>query len=421
MLVKKSVGYLFVLLCVLIAAQGCGRDAVEQKQTAPIVEKSDLTPRAEQWADSVCASMTLRQKVAQLFLPAIYAADDIWTLRLVREYADSLVGGVLLLKGNARNAAAIADSLGKYSRVPAFVSIDAEWGLAMRLADAPRFPANNAIDPRTDEQLMYDYGYELARECRLLGINVVLGPVVDVSVPNGFMQRRSFGDDPKRVADLSLAYARGLEAGNVVSVAKHFPGHGSVSVDSHRRKGVIERSLHEMDSIDLYPFHRWVEQRLSGVLVGHLAVPSIDSEMRPAAVSHAVITDLLRDDMKFGGLIFTDAINMKGAEGYTSVDAIAAGADIVVAPEKTFREIDRVVQAVADGRITEADIELHVKRILFYKYLLNFDADADSCRKSVEQFDTASTSGTVVKDSIDLSSTTADSIASELRHKMNQQ
>ncbi|MDE5644477.1 MAG: hypothetical protein K2I45_02420, partial [Muribaculaceae bacterium] len=276
---------------------------------------------------------------------------------------------IVLLKGDTRGESVLAASLSAWSRVMPFVAIDAEWGLAMRLADAPGFPANGSISPEADEQLMYDYGRELARECRLIGIDMVLGPVVDVAVPGGLMRRRSFGEDPRRVADLALAYARGLEDGGVLSVAKHFPGHGSVSADSHVRKGVIERSLHEMDSIDLYPFRRWVEQRLSGVMAGHLAVPSIDPDMRPAAVSPTVITDLLRDDLGFSGLVLTDALNMKGAEGYGAADAVMAGADIIVAPASTFREVESVVRAVESGTIAEADIDTHVRRILFYKYL----------------------------------------------------
>lgn len=341
------------------------------------VEKSDLTHQAQLWADSVCRSMTLRQKVSQLFLPAVYASDDMWTLRLLRQYSDSCIGGIVLLKGDSRCASLLADSMARHSTISPFISIDAEWGLSMRLADAPEFPSNNAIGENTDDQLMYDYGYELARECRLLGINMVLGPVVDVNVPGGSMRRRSLGEDPHRVANLALAYARGLEDGNVISVAKHFPGHGSVSADSHKRKGIIERSLHEMDSIDLYPFRKWVEQRLSAIMVGHLAVPSIDSEMRPAAVSHTVISDLLRSDMGFSGLILTDALNMKGAEGYTSVDAIEAGADMLVAPDKTFAEVDRVVDAVINERLAERQIDEHVRRILFFKYMLGL---ADSRR-----------------------------------------
>jgi len=355
----------------LLMLAACGAPKVEkQPEAAAPVEKSDMTGSALSWADSVCASLTLRQKVAQMFMPAIYASSDEWTQRLVRQYADSCVGGVVLLKGDSAGVAALTRVLEDKSVVAPFVSIDAEWGLAMRLADAPEFPRNPNISRAADEGLMYDYGRELARECRLLGINMVLGPVLDVSDGNSFMRLRSLGDDPSRVADLSLAYARGLEAGNVISVAKHFPGHGSVSVDSHKRKGIIDRSLHEMDSVDLYPFRCWVEQHLSGVMIGHLAVPAIDSSMKPAAVSPVVIRDLLRGDMQYTGLVLTDALNMQGAEGYNSVDAIEAGADIVLAPDKTFREIDMVEAAVREGRLDSQEIDRHVSRILFYKFLL---------------------------------------------------
>lgn len=367
----------FWLVALLVVAASCGGRKPAAPEPADIApEVADITAEAQVWADSVSAGMTLRQKVSQMFMPALYASDDYWTLRQVREYADSSIGGVVLLKGDVRGATAIADTLSGAAGIGAFVAIDAEWGLAMRLADAPQFPDNQSISPGVDDQLMYDYGRELARECRLLGINMVLGPVVDVSVPGGFMRRRSYGDDPRRVADLALAYARGLEDGDVVSVAKHFPGHGSVSADSHKGKGVIERSLNEMDSIDLYPFRKWIEQRLSGIMVGHLAVPSIDSEMRPAAMSRTVITDLLRDDLGFSGLVLTDAINMKGAEGLGSVEAIKAGADIIVAPTSTRREIEDVVAAVGSGEIAEATIDAHVRRILFYKYLLGLDRRA---------------------------------------------
>jgi beta-glucosidase-like glycosyl hydrolase len=368
-----------LVLSALLLTAGCrgGKSAPAHEPAPRPVEISDLTDEARHWADSVCATLTLRQKVAQLFMPAIYASDDIWTLRQIRQYADSCIGGVVLLKGDSGSAAAIADTIQSRGKVHSFIAIDAEWGLAMRLADAPEFPANNAISDKADEQLLYDYGRELARECRLIGINMVLGPVVDVSVPNSFMRRRSFGENPQRVADLALAYARGLEDGDVVSVAKHFPGHGSVSSDSHKRKGVIERSLNEMDSVDLYPFRRWVEQRLTGIMVGHLAVPSIDSEMRPAAVSRTVITDLLRDDLGFSGLILTDALNMKGAEGYGSTDAIWAGADIVVAPDDTFREVADVVKAVEEGVISREEIDRRVRKILFYKFLSGAGSRSD--------------------------------------------
>ena len=197
----------FWMTVVLLLVAGCRgrRPAAPETPSGPLGQTavvSDMTDDAARWADSVCAALTLRQKVAQLFLPAVFASDDLWTLRRVREYADSCIGGIVLLKGDTRGASALADSMSAWSRVMPFVAIDAEWGLAMRLADAPGFPANGSISPEADEQLMYDYGRELARECRLIGVDMVLGPVVDVTVPGGLMRRRSFGENPRRVADL---------------------------------------------------------------------------------------------------------------------------------------------------------------------------------------------------------------------------
>lgn len=363
---RKGLSLLLIFICIL-SCKRVKHDIVEC--TEPSVTIADLSEEAEQWSDSVLQTLSLRQKVAQIFMPAIYATSDYWTLRQATEYADSCLGGIILLKGDIEGARLIADTVSRLAGVPPFVAIDAEWGLAMRLVDAPEFPPNSKISEGVDDQLMYDYGYELARECRLLGINMVLGPVVDVSSPGSFMKRRSLGEDPKRVADLALAYARGLEDGDVVSVAKHFPGHGSVSVDSHKQKGVIERSLNEMDSIDIYPFRQWIAQNLSGIMVGHLAVPSIDPDMKPAAVSEPVINDLLRHDLGFKGLVLTDALNMKGAEGYRASDAIAAGADIVLAPLNTTDEIEDVVRAILTGILDEKTLDSRVRKILFYKYL----------------------------------------------------
>lgn len=359
----------FLAAAVVLLLAACGGGADRRQEVSAPVEKADITSEALQWADSLLASMSVERKAAQLFLPALYASGDEWTLRRVREYAGMGVGGVVLLKGDCSGAASISDSLSLLSEVPAFVAIDAEWGLAMRLADAPRFPSNGSISQAAGDQLMYDYGRELARECRRLGINMVLGPVVDLDSGGGVIGRRSFGGDPVRVADLAVAYARGLEGGGVMSVAKHFPGHGSVSVDSHRRKGVIARSLHEMDSLDLYPFRRWVEEGLSGIMVGHLAVPSIDSRMLPAVVSPAVIGELLRRDLGFRGLVITDALNMGGAEGYGADKAVMAGADMIVAPVGTAEAVGSVVAAVREGRLPERELTDRVRRILFYKYL----------------------------------------------------
>lgn len=390
------------IICLLTGA-ACKRNRMT---VAPTVEAlppvSDITAEAEAWADSVLQTLTLRQKIAQMIMPAVYSLDDYWTLRQVAEYADSCMGGVVLLKGSADGARAISDTLQSRGKAAPFIAIDAEWGLAMRLADAPEFPANSEISPDADEGIMYDYGYELARECRAVGINMVLGPVVDVTAAKGFIGRRSLGSDPQRVADLAIAYARGLEDGNVMSVAKHFPGHGSVGEDSHTSKPIIPLSLHQLDSVDLYPFKKWVDNDLSAVMVGHLAVPSIDSRMLPAAVSPTVITELLRRDLGFKGLVLTDALNMKGAEGHTAVDALLAGADMVVAPASAYAEIDRVEKAVEETRISPTAVEDRVKRILFYKFLF---------ARTVGRGDMPQT----------LQSVKSDSIASTLRYQLKPQ
>ncbi|MDE5674126.1 MAG: hypothetical protein K2I44_02120 [Muribaculaceae bacterium] len=330
----------------------------------------DITSQVMDRVDSVMATMTLEQIVGQCFMPAIYSSDDVSTMRKLRSYISDLhVGGIVLLKGDLTSAAVMSGA-GSAAEVPLFIAIDAEWGLGMRLSDAPDFPRNGKLGAGADESLLFDYGVEVARECRRVGINMVLGPVVDVTEnPGGVIGNRSFGGDPRRVADLGVAYARGLESGRVVSVAKHFPGHGSPQGDSHRSLPVIKRSLHQLDSIDLYPFRSYIDAGLSGVMVGHLAVPAIDPLCLPAAVSSVVIGDLLRTELGFKGLVLTDALNMGGVEGHGASAALAAGADIVVAPSNTADEIRRVLESVEFGDMDIKILQDRCRRILFYKFL----------------------------------------------------
>lgn len=376
---------IFLLLC--MSSFSCGREGrrdTDAEGTLPdsiaatdyniFGGVSDLTALALHLADSTLAGMTLEQKVGQCFMPSIYASADAATMRKLKSYISDLhVGGVVLLKGNLGSAAIMA-GVGMKSEIPLFMAIDAEWGLGMRLEDAPDFPRNGRLGPRADELILFDYGSEVARECRRVGINMVLGPVIDVAEnPDGVIGSRSFGSDPKMVADLGVAYARGVESGGVISVAKHFPGHGSPKGDSHVSLPVIERSLHQLDSIDLYPFRSYIAAALSGVMVGHLAVPAIDPQSLPAAVSPAVINDLLRGELGFRGLVLTDALNMGGAEGYGAAAAISAGADVVVGPADTAKEIEEVVMMVRNGELGLEIIDSRCRRILFHKYLIGLD------------------------------------------------
>lgn len=348
----------------------------------------DITEEAMIWADSVVNSMTLEEQAAQLLMPAVYARSDEESMRRIRWYADSLkVGGLLLLQGDVESAASIADTLETIRRKSPlktgyFLSVDAETGLGMRFSDAPQFPWNHDIPADVADQTFFDYGSEVGREAQLTGINMILGPVVDIDRGRGVMKMRSLGSDQGRVADLSLAYAKGLESRGVISVAKHFPGHGPTTTDSHTGLPKIQTSREELYNVDLLPFRSMIANGLSGVMVGHIWVEAIDSVKRPASFSPRIMKRLLRHEMGFKGLVLVDAIGMGGAKGYNTADAVQAGADLIIAPEDTMAALVEIVGAVKTGRIRHDEIKERCRRVLFYKYLFNIPFNS---RKSHEQ------------------------------------
>lgn len=378
------------LFCVLLPGCGGGTSASLTSDSDSAAEDSeavaDVTADAVAWADSVMAEMSLEQLAGQLVLPAVYSDAGKASMDVVASYAADLhVGGVVLLKGSVEAARAIADTLRSLSAAPPFLAIDAEWGLAMRLKNTPEFPKNGRISPHAEETLLFDYGCEVARECRNAGINMVLGPVLDVIPDSNAVSyrrslsgigNRSFGCNPERVARLGVAYARGVESGGVLSVAKHFPGHGAADADSHHSLPVVSKSLDQLQLSDLVPFREYIRNGLSCVMVGHLRVPALDREGLPASVSPQVLRSLLRDKMKFQGIVMTDAMNMAAVNGKSGADAIFAGADIVIAPESTSKELGAILNAVRNGTFPIAELRRKVARILFFKYLMAKDMRA---------------------------------------------
>lgn len=321
-------------------------------------------------ADSLTDRLSPDQQLGMLLMPSVYTSSDEASINAIIDYAvDSHVGGLILLKGDTLSARIIADTLRAVGRGDMWLAIDAEWGLGMRLKDAPTYPPNDELGATASPASMQQYGEDIAAQARRLGISMVLGPVADI-VPEGshsFLSRRSFGNDPDRVATLSIAYSRGLEEGGVMSVAKHFPGHGGVTADSHRSLGVVYKSLNEMQHTDLIPFQRYIDAGLSGIMIGHVAFPAIDTLQRSAAVSESVMTDLLRNDMKFKGLILTDALNMAGAGGASAATAIKAGADMVLSPVSTHQALADLRRAVADGSLDRPTVRDRVRRIIYYR------------------------------------------------------
>lgn len=373
---NKVEALLLAVLALVVASCSLEKRVTEEEEP---VEISDLTEEALAWADSICSEMSLEEQLAQMVMPAILAEVNSQSMDRLKWYARDLrVGGILLLKGDAASAAAISDSLelirdGLPHAPGTFLAVDAETGLGMRFSDAPLFPWNSDVDRDVDDQTFFDYGQEVGREARITGINMILGPVVDVDRDErkggSVMKRRSLGSDQLRVADLSLAYARGLESQGVASVTKHFPGHGPTSTDSHQVLPKITTPRDELYAIDLMPFRTVVQNGLSCIMVGHIWAEALDSVERPASFSPIVINELLRKEMGFRGLVLVDAVGMGAAKGYTGADAIIAGADIIIAPSDTEKELSGLQQAIIDGRLSQELVEETCRRILFYKYL----------------------------------------------------
>lgn len=327
------------------------------------------------WADSVMATLSADERIGQLFVPRLDITDNAAGIAAIKKMVTANdVGGFLLGKGTISSYANLINAAQSVAKVPLMVTLDGEWGLAMRLTDAPRFPYNMGLGAIRDQRLLEEYGAEVARECRELGIHVNFAPDADVnSNPrNPVIGYRSFGEDPRRVAEATVAYGRGLESGGVLSVAKHFPGHGDTSSDSHKTLPTVSHSADRMDETDLVPFKAYVEAGLGGMMVGHLRVPSIDPSGTPASLSPRITDHLLRDRMGFRGLIFTDALAMKGAvtTGNNCVAALKAGADMLLGSGAPTSDIAAVRAAVKSGEIKQSLIDERCRRALAFKYAL---------------------------------------------------
>ncbi len=334
----------------------------------------------QQWVDSVYNTLSDRERAAQLFIPMVDPRSGATSKATISKWVKTeKMGGLLFSKGSMEEYATMTNYAQSIADVPVLMSFDGEWGLSMRIKDTPRFPYNMGLGAISDEKLLYEYGREMARECRLLGIHVNFAPVLDVNSnpSNPVIGYRSFGEDPARVSRLGIAYSRGLEEGGVMSVSKHFPGHGDTSVDSHKALPTVSHNRTTLNMVDLLPFNQYIDARLSGVMVGHLSVPALDKTGTPASLSKVITTDLLRDKMGFEGLIFTDALAMKGANSSINncVAALMAGADVLLGSSSPSKDLDAVMAALKSGKITSKMIETRCKKMLAYKYALGLTVE----------------------------------------------
>ncbi|MDR2765374.1 MAG: serine hydrolase [Tannerella sp.] len=347
-------------------------------QTEPTLHVGINQVEMNHWVDSVFDTMSEEERVGQLFMMIAWPKSDTKHVQMLEGYIQKTkIGGVLFQKGDPLTQADVTNRLQKVSRIPLFIALDGEWGLSMRLSETTRFPKNMMLGAVEDLRLIEAYAQEVGRQCNEMGIHINFAPVIDVNsnVHNPVIGLRSFGEKAEDVAERGMAYARGLESAGVLSVAKHFPGHGDTSEDSHHTLPSVLRPAEVLDSIELLPFKKYIDAGFAGVMTTHLYVPALDStENLAVSMSARVVTDLLQKKMGFGGLCITDAMEMKGAvsnrsEESRSVQALLAGNDIVLAPGAPEKELEAVRKAIQDRVLTRESIYAKCRKILQYKYI----------------------------------------------------
>lgn len=355
----------------------------KHSDTVVAVHKTDINlffPKVENqvhWVDSVYNQMTLDEKIGQLFMVAAYSNKN----EAHAQSIDSLIinqkiGGVIFFQGGPVRQAILTNRFQEKAKTPLFVGIDAEWGLAMRLDSTYAFPWNMTLGAVQDLDLIEKAGKQMAKHSKKMGIHFNFAPVVDVNTNplNPIIGNRSFGENPENVANKAIALTKGLQSEGVFATAKHFPGHGDTDKDSHHTLPSVNHSIERMNEVELYPYKKIFEEGLASVMVAHLNVPALESRSGyPSSISKNIVTDLLQNKMNFNGLIFTDALNMKGASNFKSpgeidLEAFLAGNDILLFPENVPVAVQKFKEALANGKLSEKRLEHSVKKILEYKY-----------------------------------------------------
>ncbi len=329
------------------------------------------------WVDSLMQTLSLEQKIGQLCMVAAYSNKDLAHENEIYSYVSKgMVGGVIFMQGHPIAQANLTNRYQAGAAIPLLVSQDAEWGLGMRLQETIKYPRQMTLGAIQNDSLIYWMGKRMGQECKRLGVHIDFAPDVDVNnnAANPVIHTRSFGENKYKVARKGLMISNGLQAGGALSCAKHFPGHGDTDTDSHLDLPVINQSLARLDTLELYPFMKLAEGGVSSIMVAHLFVPALDNTPNlPATLSPKIIQGVLRDSMHYNGLVFTDALNMQGVAkfyqpGELEVLALLAGNDILLFPQNIPVAIKSITQAVASGRISQAKIDEHVRRVLIAKY-----------------------------------------------------
>ena len=379
-----------------VFASGNRRDQ-EMKKFRP-------SEKSYKWADKQLKKMTLDEKIGQLIhigINAQYLSQDSAEYKeLMRQVAENKIGGVVVFVGGVYETVHLVNRMQENAKIPLLISADFETGVGMRFLETVNFPWNMAVAATGNADFAYKEGVIVGREAKAMGVSQVFAPVVDVNnnADNPVINVRSYGENPLEVARFGTAFMQGLQSQNVLATAKHFPGHGDTAVDSHRGLPVINFSRERLEKTEFVPFRSIINSGIGSVMISHISMPQLDSEVVkplkestkasyteseiitenttiPATLSPKIVTDILRKDMNFDGLIVTDAMDMSGLTLYfgpaeAAIRAILAGNDVLL--KTTFPEamINGIREAVQNGRLTEAKINDAVRRQLAWKHQL---------------------------------------------------
>ena len=338
---------------------------------------------SKRWADSVIKTLTPDERIAQLIMVRLSSIDtrtrivSFYDTTVERDIKKFNIGGICLFQGGPVKQANLVNYFQSIAKTPILIAIDGETGLGMRMDSVYNLPKMMMLGALRDSSVVYRYGKWVAEQCKMAGIQVNFAPVADVNnnPNNPVINDRSFGENKYKVATLAIQYMLGMRDAGIMGSAKHFPGHGDVDVDSHLAAPLISKSRKELDSLELYPFRKLFEAGIGSAMVGHLFVPSIDtSSNHVTSISSNAVNGLLKGEMGFKGITFTDALEMKGVaapfpDGAAGVESLIAGNDMLCLPGEVEKVINKVKQAIAENRLDWKKIDEHVMKVLETKYM----------------------------------------------------
>ena len=359
-----------LLICLLlISASGFARNKNKDKDLLSVAKKH--------WVDSVYNTLTEEERIGQLFMVAAYSGGKNFNEELITKLiAAHQIGGLIFMQGGPVRQAVLTNKYQKMAQVPLLISMDAEWGLGMRLDSVRNFPRQMMLGATRDTALVFRMGAAIAEQCKRMGVHIDFAPDVDVNnnAANPVINSRSFGEDKTAVARMGRAYMLGLQKNGIIACAKHFPGHGDTNTDSHKDLPLITKTMEQLDTLELYPFRQLISDGVNSIMVGHLEVPALDTAAHvPTTLSHNTVTGLLKEKLGFNGLVITDALGMAGVTKYfpageADLRAFEAGNDILLFSQDVPTAITRIKNAIDSGVIPMAALEYSVKKILHTKY-----------------------------------------------------